>query len=106
MLLDPAMRSAPGQVVIDAAGLTKIFRDFWMRTRARAVDGVDFQVRAHEIFGLLGPNGSGKSTIIKMILGLLHKSRGRLTVFGREPPTSRSRSGSASCPRRATCTAS
>jgi ABC-2 type transport system ATP-binding protein len=85
MLLEPASRGATEQVIVDAVGLTKVFRDFWMRTRARAVDGVDFQVRAHEIFGLLGPNGSGKSTIIKMILGLLHKSRGRLTVFGREP---------------------
>jgi ABC-2 type transport system ATP-binding protein len=73
------------QVIVEAVGLTKIFRDFWMRTKARAVDDVDFEIRAHEIFGLLGPNGSGKSTIIKMILGLLHKTRGRLTVFGRLP---------------------
>jgi ABC-2 type transport system ATP-binding protein len=57
-----------------------------MRTKARAVDDVDLEIRSHEIFGLLGPNGSGKSTIIKMILGLLHTTRGRLTVFGK-PPT-------------------
>jgi len=37
------------------------------------------------LFGLLGPNGSGKSTTIKLILGLLNRTRGRLTVFGREP---------------------
>jgi ABC-2 type transport system ATP-binding protein len=73
------------QVIVEAVGLTKVFRDFWMRTKARAVDDVDFEIRAHEIFGLLGPNGSGKSTIIKMILGLLHKTRGRLSVFGRPP---------------------
>jgi len=72
-------------VIIEAVGLTKIFRDFWMRTKARAVDDVDLQIHAHEIFGLLGPNGSGKSTIIKMILGLLHKTRGQLTVFGKPP---------------------
>ncbi len=71
--------------IVEAVGLTKVFKDFWMRTKARAVDNVDFEIRAHEIFGLLGPNGSGKSTIIKMILGLLHKTRGRLTVFGRAP---------------------
>lgn len=71
--------------VVDAIGLTKVFRDFWFRTKARAVDNVDFHIREHEIFGLLGPNGSGKSTIIKMILGLLHKTRGRLTVFGKLP---------------------
>lgn len=71
--------------IVEAVGLTKVFRDFWMRTKAKAVDNVDLQVRQHEIFGLLGPNGSGKSTIIKMILGLLHKTSGRLTVFGKQP---------------------
>jgi ABC-2 type transport system ATP-binding protein len=70
-------------VIVEAVGLTKVFKDFWMRTKARAVDNVDFEIRANEIFGLLGPNGSGKSTIIKMILGLLHKTSGRLTVFGK-----------------------
>ena len=71
--------------IVEAAGLTKTFSDFWMRDTARAVDGIDFHIDRHEIFGLLGPNGSGKSTTIKMILGLLHKSRGRLVVFGRDP---------------------
>ncbi len=80
------MRQAPsGQVIVEAVGLTKVFKDFWMRTKARAVDHVDFEIHADEIFGLLGPNGSGKSTIIKMILGLLHKTSGRLSVFGRLP---------------------
>ncbi len=72
--------------IVEAVGLTKVFKDFWMRTTARAVDGVDFEIHPNEIFGLLGPNGSGKSTIIKMILGLLKKTRGRLSVFGK-PPT-------------------
>ncbi len=71
--------------VIVARGLTKIFKDFWGRPKARAVDNVDFEVRRGEVFGLLGPNGSGKSTTIKMILGLLHPSRGRLEVFGHSP---------------------
>lgn len=71
--------------IVEAVALTKVFRDFWMRTKARAVDNVDLEIRPREIFGLLGPNGSGKSTIIKMILGLLHKTSGRLSVFGRLP---------------------
>ncbi len=71
--------------VVEAAGLTKVFKDFWMRTKATAVDGVSFQIQKGELFGLLGPNGSGKSTTIKLILGLLNRTRGRLTVFGREP---------------------
>ncbi|MHC4416402.1 MAG: ABC transporter ATP-binding protein [Planctomycetota bacterium] len=76
---------ASNELFVEAVGLTKVFKDFWLRTKARAVDNVDFEIRGREIFGLLGPNGSGKSTIIKMILGLLHKTRGRLTVFGKAP---------------------
>jgi ABC-2 type transport system ATP-binding protein len=49
------------------------------------VDGISFEIRRDEIFGLLGPNGSGKSTTIKMILGLLRKTRGQLVAFGRDP---------------------
>jgi len=73
------------QTVVEAEGLVKTFSDFWLRAKARAVDGVTFEIVPHEIFGLLGPNGSGKSTTIKMILGLLRKSKGRLSVFGRDP---------------------
>ncbi|MBC8309065.1 MAG: ABC transporter ATP-binding protein [Phycisphaerales bacterium] len=73
------------ETVVEAAGLTKIFRDFWMRTKASAVDGITFQIHKGELFGLLGPNGSGKSTTIKLILGLLNITKGRLSVFGREP---------------------
>ena len=71
--------------IVEASGLTKVFRDFWRRPRVRAVDSIAFEIRRGEIFGLLGPNGSGKSTTIKMILGLLHKTSGRLSVFGRAP---------------------
>ncbi|HIB01623.1 MAG TPA: ABC transporter ATP-binding protein, partial [Phycisphaerales bacterium] len=71
--------------IVEAVGLTKIFKDFWMRSKATAVDGITFSIERGEVFGLLGPNGSGKSTTIKLILGLLNTTRGRLTVFGREP---------------------
>ena len=73
------------QPVISAVGLTKVFRDFWRRARVRAVNDLDLRVEPGEIFGLLGPNGSGKSTTIKMILGLLYPTRGRVTIFGRGP---------------------
>jgi len=71
--------------IVESVGLTKVFKDFWMRTKAKAVDGISFTIQKGELFGLLGPNGSGKSTTIKLILGLLNKTNGRLTVFGREP---------------------
>lgn len=71
--------------IVEARGLTRAFRDFWMRTRALAVDRIDLDIAPGEIFGLLGPNGSGKSTTIKMILGLLRPTAGRLKVLGRAP---------------------
>ncbi len=81
-----ATTTAPGdRPVVAAQRLTKTFRDFWMRSRVRAVDGVTLDIHQREIFGLLGPNGSGKSTTIKLILGLLRPTSGRLVVFGKRP---------------------
>ncbi len=71
--------------VVEIRGLTKIFRDFWMRPRVTAVEQLDLLIHPHEVFGLLGPNGSGKSTTIKIILGLLFPTRGRVAVFGKLP---------------------
>ena len=73
------------ETVISAQGLTKVFKDFWGRPKARAVSGIDFEVKRGEVFGLLGPNGSGKSTTVKMLLGLLYPSKGRISVFGHSP---------------------
>jgi ABC-2 type transport system ATP-binding protein len=74
-----------GETVISVRGLTKIFKDFWGRPKARAVDNVDFEVRRGEVFGLLGPNGSGKSTTVKLLLGLLYPTKGHIEVFGHSP---------------------
>ncbi|QNN22771.1 ABC transporter ATP-binding protein [Planctomycetales bacterium ZRK34] len=71
--------------IIETRGLTKVFKDFWMRPRVKAVDNLDLQVMPHQVFGLLGPNGSGKSTTIKIILGLLFPTKGRVSVFGKLP---------------------
>src|SRR5579859_7370065 len=73
------------EVVVAVRGLTKVFKDFWGRPKARAVDRVDFEVRRGEVFGLLGPNGSGKSTTVKMLLGLLYPTKGHIEVFGHSP---------------------
>jgi ABC-2 type transport system ATP-binding protein len=73
------------EVVVAVRGLTKVFKDFWGRPKARAVDNVDFEVRRGEVFGLLGPNGSGKSTTVKLLLGLLNATKGHIEVFGHSP---------------------
>ncbi|TAK93895.1 MAG: ABC transporter ATP-binding protein [Verrucomicrobia bacterium] len=74
-----------GEVIVSVRGLTKVFKDFWGRPKARAVDDVDFDVKRGEVFGLLGPNGSGKSTTVKMLLGLLYPTKGHIEVFGHSP---------------------
>lgn len=57
-------------------GLTKRFGPF------TAVDGLTFDVREGEVFGLLGSNGAGKSTAIRMLCGLLRPTSGRASVLG------------------------
>ena len=71
--------------VVQTAGLCKTFRDFWRRPRVEAVKDLNLEIRPGEIFGLLGPNGSGKTTTIKMLLGLLFPTRGRISIFGKSP---------------------
>ncbi|MCK5843745.1 MAG: ABC transporter ATP-binding protein [Victivallales bacterium] len=73
------------EVVVEASGLSKTFRDFWNRPKAEAVIDIDFKVHQGEVFGFLGPNGSGKSTTVKIMLGLLYPSGGAITVFGQNP---------------------
>jgi ABC-2 type transport system ATP-binding protein len=84
--LEQEKAPAPSQdVIVAVRGLTKVFKDFWGRPKARAVDNVDFDVRRGEVFGLLGPNGSGKSTTVKLLLGLLYPTKGHIEVFGHSP---------------------
>ena len=74
-----------GESVVSTVKLTKVFRDFWLREKVTAVADLDLEVYPNEVFGLLGPNGAGKSTTLKLLLGLLFPTRGRLAVFGRRP---------------------
>ncbi|MFP5362175.1 MAG: ATP-binding cassette domain-containing protein [Thermoleophilia bacterium] len=62
---------------IDVHGLVREFKG-----GVRAVDGIDLQVAAGEIYGFLGPNGAGKSTTVKVLTTLLPPSSGRATVAG------------------------
>jgi ABC-2 type transport system ATP-binding protein len=77
--------------VVKSVGLSKEFRDFWSRPKAKAVNDIDFEVYEGEVLGLLGPNGSGKSTAIKMLLGLLYPTSGSVTVFGESPRSVRTK---------------
>jgi ABC-type multidrug transport system ATPase subunit len=66
--------------VIRTEGLTKRFG------RLVAVDGLDLDVREGDLFGFLGPNGSGKTTTVRMLLGLVFATSGRIELLGRPMP--------------------
>lgn len=68
--------------LIEVAGLKKVFRSSLGGHGIVALDGIDFAVRAGELFGLLGPNGAGKTTTVKILLGLTRASEGRALVSG------------------------
>ena len=69
----------------ETIGLTKRYPLAWKRRVVVALDKLDLQVRAGEVFGLLGPNGSGKSTTIKLLLGLIRPNEGEARIFGQPP---------------------
>lgn len=50
-----------------------------------AVKGIDFEVRAGEVFGLLGPNGAGKTSTVEILEGLRSRTGGRVSVLGYDP---------------------
>ncbi|GAA1938719.1 ABC transporter ATP-binding protein [Kitasatospora viridis] len=68
--------SAPAAVALRA--VTKVFGT------ARAVDGVDLDIRAGEFFSMLGPSGSGKTTLLRLIAGFDQPSAGRVLLGGRD----------------------
>jgi ABC-type multidrug transport system ATPase subunit len=68
------------QPVIQTEGLTKRYGGLV------AVDGVDLRVDQGDLFGFLGPNGSGKTTLVRMLLGLVFATSGRIEVLGRPMP--------------------
>ncbi|MEV6813979.1 ABC transporter ATP-binding protein [Micromonospora sp. NPDC051296] len=52
-----------------------------------AVDSLDLRVREGEVLGFLGPNGAGKTTTMRMLVGLVRPSSGRIRVLGQPPGT-------------------
>lgn len=76
---------------VTVTNLTKVFPVPFRREVVVAVRDLDLEVEPGQIYGLLGPNGSGKSTTLKMILGLVSPTSGRVSVFGRDSADAESR---------------
>jgi ABC-2 type transport system ATP-binding protein len=72
-------------IVVRTVDLTKIYRTFWGKTHVRALNKVNLEVYEGEILALLGPNGSGKTTTMKLLLGIMFPTDGRVELFGKSP---------------------
>jgi ABC-2 type transport system ATP-binding protein len=72
--------AAPADAAVEVRDLTKRYGN-----GVTAVDGINLTVRRGEIYGFLGPNGAGKTTTLRMLLGLVAPSDGRVSVLGRAP---------------------
>lgn len=67
------------ETVLSITGLTKNFGTL------RAVNQLNLEVQAGQVFGMLGPNGSGKTTTLGMLMGVVNPTAGEFTWFGQEP---------------------
>jgi len=89
-----------GFVLIDVANVSKVyktnkkepglkgaiknmFHSEWIEKKA--IDDITFSVNAGQSVACIGENGAGKSTLIKMLIGILHSSSGKISVFGKMP---------------------
>ena len=73
------------EIILHTQDLRKYFG------QVHAVDGVNLSVSRGQVYGFLGPNGSGKTTTIGMILGLIHPTAGRVSLFGNPVSPSQTR---------------
>ena len=78
-----AEQSVETTLAVRGRGITKYFGD------VIALDGVDLDVAAGQIHGLVGPNGAGKTTLLGILLGLAIADQGTLEVLGQPRSSSR-----------------
>lgn len=71
--------------IIEIENLTKDYETgFWRKKKTRALDGLNLQVEAGQIFGFLGGNGAGKTTTIKILMRLLFPDGGAARILGHD----------------------
>ncbi|HET8842000.1 MAG TPA: ATP-binding cassette domain-containing protein, partial [Ktedonobacteraceae bacterium] len=73
-----SLQESTGEITLRTINLTKQYG------QRLAVNDLSLEVRRGEIFGFLGPNGAGKTTTIRMALGLISPTAGRVEILGRD----------------------
>ncbi|MED4403040.1 ATP-binding cassette domain-containing protein [Metabacillus fastidiosus] len=66
------------EMMIETTNLTKKFKG------KTVVDNINLSIKKGEIYGFLGPNGAGKTTTIRMLLGLMKPTNGKIELFGQD----------------------
>ncbi len=67
--------------IVRTEDLTKVYQ-LGRNRKVVGLDSLNLQIYKGEIFGLIGPNGSGKTTALKLLLGLLFPTKGKVSIFG------------------------
>jgi len=75
----PQADTRPGEVVLEARGITKRYPN-----NVVALDKVDFQLRAGEVHAILGENGAGKTTLMNILFGVIQPDEGEIYLYGRK----------------------
>jgi ABC-2 type transport system ATP-binding protein len=71
--------------IIEIENLSKDYeKGFWKKKKIRALDGLNLQVEAGQIFGFLGGNGAGKSTTIKLLMSVIFPTEGTAKILGED----------------------
>ena len=65
-------------LAVEAISLTKDFGQI------RALDGVSFNIKPGEIYGLIGPNGAGKTTTLRIVCTLIKPTSGTIKIFNQD----------------------
>jgi len=89
-------------LAIEAEGLVKTYAGPLGRGNRPALRGVDLAVPRGAAFGLIGPNGAGKTTFVKVLLGIVRSTAGRIRLLGGDPEDPRTRARVGYLPERLT----
>jgi ABC-2 type transport system ATP-binding protein len=79
--------------ILTVENVTKVYRRGFRAVRVNAVTGVSFALVENRVTGFVGPNGAGKTTTIKMAMGLVRPSAGRITLMGTDAALPAARRG-------------